>query len=154
MRRCQIDIFPCNCDNGFHPIFNKIGGKNPKRIQVKLGSTARQIYQCAVARLTFFHLIAMMDSIRYSIKSGGKILKESRWNWNRLLRKFINATLPDWHGCSTAWQSAEKWFNPNRKNPERIPIRIRQSIISRAATRRGVAALPDRLKSAISWTII
>jgi len=78
MQHCQIDIFPFNCHDGFHPIFNQIRGENPEGIQVELKPIIREIHQYDVAKLIFFHVIAIMDSIRYLTKLEGKILNEFR----------------------------------------------------------------------------
>ena len=52
--------------------------KNPEGVQVELGPIIREIHQCDVAKLIFFHVIAIMDSIRYLTKLEGKILNEFR----------------------------------------------------------------------------
>ena len=67
MRRCQIDIFPFNCHDGFHPIFNQIRGENPEGIQVELEPIIKEIHQCDVARLT--RLLHSMTISREMIQS-------------------------------------------------------------------------------------
>ena len=79
MPRCQIDNIPFNCNDRFNPIFNNLGKKkNPEGVQVELGPIISEIHQCDVAKLIFFHVIAIMDSIRYLTKLEGKILNEFR----------------------------------------------------------------------------